>query len=178
VGKTKGFIKPLALGWQEGWVGGGLGGWCLRYGWIDGRREKVRGEYGFSSLVKQNKKGKICFVIYIAGFIFLKNLCYEVIVKQNFKERFASGTALIKWLKDGEEDINVAREVVQVVWPRVCQGRSPTHSAWATSCETKIELAAEVESCTRVHYGASAISSNSDTFALDVSTACALSAMT
>ena len=23
-------------------------------------REKVRGEYGFSSLVKQNKKGKIC----------------------------------------------------------------------------------------------------------------------
>jgi hypothetical protein len=39
------------------------------------------------------------------------------------------GTALIKWLKDGEEDINVAREVVQVVWPRVCEGRSPTHSA-------------------------------------------------
>ena len=27
------------------------------------------------------------------------------------------GTALIKWLKDGEEDINVAREVVQAVWP-------------------------------------------------------------
>jgi hypothetical protein len=39
---------------------------------------------------------------------------------------------------------------VQVVWPRVCEGRSPTHSAWATSCETKIELAAEVESWTRV----------------------------
>jgi len=52
------------------------------------------------------------------------------------------GTAIIKWLKDGEEDINVAREVVQVVWPRVCEGRSPTHSARATSCETKIELAA------------------------------------
>ena len=61
------------------------------------------------------------------------------------------GTAFIKWLKDGEADINVAREVVQVVWPRVCQGRSPTHSAWATSCETKIELAAEVESWTRIH---------------------------
>jgi hypothetical protein len=39
-------------------MGGRLGGWCVRYGWIDGRREKVRGEYGFSSLVKQNKKGK------------------------------------------------------------------------------------------------------------------------
>jgi hypothetical protein len=61
------------------------------------------------------------------------------------------GTALIKWLKDGEEDIIVAREVVQVVWPRVCEGRSPAHSAWATSCETKVELAAEVESWMRVH---------------------------
>ena len=61
------------------------------------------------------------------------------------------GTMFIKWLKDGEEDINVTREVVQVVWPRVCEGWSPTHSARATSCETKIELATEVESWTRVH---------------------------
>ena len=38
--------------------------------------------YGFSSLVKQNKKGKIYFVIYIAGFFLKKNFCYEVIVKQ------------------------------------------------------------------------------------------------
>ena len=30
--------------------------------------EKVRGEYRFSSLMKQNKKAKICLVIYIAGF--------------------------------------------------------------------------------------------------------------
>ena len=36
-------------------------------------REKVRGVYRVSSLVKQNKKGKICFVIYIAGFFFKKN---------------------------------------------------------------------------------------------------------
>jgi hypothetical protein len=36
--------------------------------------------------VKQNKKAKICFVIYIAGFLFLKFFCYEVIVKQkNYK---------------------------------------------------------------------------------------------
>jgi hypothetical protein len=27
----------------------------------------IRGEYRVSSLVKQKKKGKICFVIYIAG---------------------------------------------------------------------------------------------------------------
>jgi hypothetical protein len=47
VGKTKGFIKPLALGWPEGWVGGlwdgwvcGMGGWCDGMGgfveWVDG----------------------------------------------------------------------------------------------------------------------------------------------
>jgi hypothetical protein len=32
--------------------------------------------------LKQNKKAKICFVIYIAGFFFKKNLCYEVFAKQ------------------------------------------------------------------------------------------------
>ena len=30
-------------------------------------RDKVRGEYRVSSLMKQKKKAKICFVIYIAG---------------------------------------------------------------------------------------------------------------
>jgi hypothetical protein len=35
-----------------------------------------------SSLLKQNKKAKICFVIYIAGFFFSNFFCYEVIVKQ------------------------------------------------------------------------------------------------
>ena len=61
------------------------------------------------------------------------------------------GTAFITWLKNGEDDINVAKEVVQVVWPRVCAGRSPAHSAWATSCETKVELATKIESWMRVH---------------------------
>ena len=51
------------------------------------------------------------------------------------------GTALIPWLKNGDDDINVAKEVVQVLWPRVSEGRSPAHSAWATSYETKVELA-------------------------------------
>jgi hypothetical protein len=36
-------------------------------------REKVRGEYRFSSLMKQNKRGKFYFVIYIAGFFLKKN---------------------------------------------------------------------------------------------------------
>jgi len=50
-------------------------------------REKARGEYGFSSLMKQNKKAEICFVIYIAGFFFKKKFCYEVIVKQKIYKR-------------------------------------------------------------------------------------------
>ena len=55
-------------------------------GWVGGRID-IRGVYGFSSLVKQNKKAKICFVIYIAGFFFKFFFCYEVIVKQNFYKR-------------------------------------------------------------------------------------------
>ena len=61
MGKTKGFIKPLALGWPEGWVDG------VRYGWMGERRVRVRGVYRFSSLVKQNKKGKNCAVFCFTG---------------------------------------------------------------------------------------------------------------
>ena len=64
-----------------------MGGRCVRYRWIGGWREKVRGVYRFSSLVKQNKKAKICFVIYIAGFFFKFFFCYEVIVKQKIYKR-------------------------------------------------------------------------------------------
>jgi len=36
--------------------------------------------------LKQNKKGKIYLIIYIAGFFFKKKFCYEVIVKQKKKK--------------------------------------------------------------------------------------------
>jgi hypothetical protein len=39
---------------------------------------------------RTQKKSKICFVIYIAGFFFKKKICYEVNVKQIFKERPAN----------------------------------------------------------------------------------------
>jgi hypothetical protein len=61
-----------------------MDGRCVRYGRIGGRREKVRGVYGFSSLMKQNKKAKICFVIHIAGEKKLLFYFYFVIVKQIF----------------------------------------------------------------------------------------------
>ena len=65
-------------------VKGGLKGLSSRAG----VREKVRGEYRFSSLMKQ-KKGKFYFVIYIAGFFFNFFFCYEVIVKQKKKKESA-----------------------------------------------------------------------------------------
>jgi hypothetical protein len=52
-------------------MGGGRGqGGSKGFEFARGMREKVRGGYGFSSLMKQKKKGKIYFVIYIAGFFF------------------------------------------------------------------------------------------------------------
>jgi hypothetical protein len=48
-----------------GGMGGRKDGW--RNGWIGGQREKVRGVYGFSSLMKQNKKAKNYAVFCFAG---------------------------------------------------------------------------------------------------------------
>jgi hypothetical protein len=55
--------------WVGGWVGREMGG--RRDGWMGEWRERARGEYRFSSLVKQKTN---CFVLYIAGerfFIYL-----------------------------------------------------------------------------------------------------------
>jgi hypothetical protein len=68
--KCAGYVIAQARGWK--------------YGWMGGRRERVRGECGFKSLVKQKIKGKIYFVIHIAGEKILLFYFYFVIVKQNF----------------------------------------------------------------------------------------------
>jgi hypothetical protein len=44
-----------------------VGGEGLRYGRMGRQRVRVRGVYRFSSLVKQNKKGKKCAVFCFAG---------------------------------------------------------------------------------------------------------------
>ena len=59
-----------------------LGGEGVRYG--RRVRERVRGECGFSSLVKQNKKGKKCAVFCFAGKKKYYFIYYAVIVKQFF----------------------------------------------------------------------------------------------
>ena len=57
-----------------------------REGGERGRRERERVVYGFSSLLKQNKKAKICFVIISPDFFFKFFLCYEVFAKQKKKK--------------------------------------------------------------------------------------------
>jgi hypothetical protein len=52
-----------------------------------GGRMDIRGVYGFSSLMKQNKKAKNYAVFCFAGFFFIKKFCYEVIVKQKIYKR-------------------------------------------------------------------------------------------
>ena len=47
----------------------------------------IRGVYGFSSLMKQNKKAENYAVVCFAGFSFVNFFCYEVIVKQIFYKR-------------------------------------------------------------------------------------------
>jgi hypothetical protein len=44
------------------------------------------------------------------------------------------GTALITWLKNEEDEIEVARRGVKAVWPLLSTKRSQTHSEWAASC--------------------------------------------
>ena len=46
---------------------------CMRYGRICGRKDGYTGVYGFSSLVKQNKKGKNSFASPEKDFFF--NIC-------------------------------------------------------------------------------------------------------
>ena len=50
-------------------------------------RDKVRGVYRFSSLVKKYKKAKICFVIHIAGERKLLFYIYDVIVNHHISKR-------------------------------------------------------------------------------------------
>jgi hypothetical protein len=69
-----------------GGMGGRRDGWEVCEVWVGGRMD-IRGVYMFSSLMKQNKKAKICFVICFAGKRKLLFYIYAVIVKQKFYKR-------------------------------------------------------------------------------------------
>jgi hypothetical protein len=63
----------------------------------------IRGECGFSSLMKQNKKAKICFVICFAGKKKLLFYIYAVIVKQIFYKRSSNYYSLTYEWQDNDE---------------------------------------------------------------------------
>ena len=56
----------------------------------------IRGGYRFSSLVKQNKKAKICFIIHIAGEKKILIYIYFVIVKQKFVNGLLITTHIVR----------------------------------------------------------------------------------
>jgi hypothetical protein len=59
------------------------------------------------------------------------------------------GAALITWLKETEETVEVAKKVVGTVWPELCGGQSQRHLTRITSCVSKTTLADNVEYWTR-----------------------------
>ena len=70
---------------------------------------------------------------------------------ESMSEGEVLGTALIAWLREAEDEIGVARKVVEVMWPRTCAGRAQIHTKWAICCETKLDLIKEIESWVRKH---------------------------
>jgi hypothetical protein len=54
-------------------------------------------------------------------------------------------TALIAWLRDGDDSIEVSQKVVEMVWPRACAGWPQTHHPWKIEGATKLDLLSEIK---------------------------------
>jgi hypothetical protein len=54
-------------------------------------------------------------------------------------------TALIAWLRDGDDSLEVSQKVVEMVWPRACAGWPQTQHSWKNEGATKLELLSEIE---------------------------------
>jgi dsDNA-binding SOS-regulon protein len=89
------------------------------------------------------------------------------------------GTALIMWLKNEADDIEVAKRAVKMVWPRMGAKRSLIHPEWAESCDTKLDLASRIESWLRTYSArCEGTYSSSHIGVLGVNMVCALHATT
>jgi hypothetical protein len=56
-----------------------------------------------------------------------------------------SYTALIAWLRDGDDSLEVSQKVVEMVWPRAFAGRPHTQHYWKSEGATKLELLSKIE---------------------------------
>ena len=54
-------------------------------------------------------------------------------------------TALIAWLRDGDDSLEVNRKVVEMVWPKACAGWPQTQHSWKSEGATKLELLSKIE---------------------------------
>jgi hypothetical protein len=54
-------------------------------------------------------------------------------------------TALIAWLRDGDDSLEVSQKVVEMVWPRACAEWPQTQQSWKSEGATKLELLSEIE---------------------------------
>jgi len=54
-------------------------------------------------------------------------------------------TALIAWLRDGDDSLEVSQKVVEMVWPKACAGWPQTQHSWKSEGATKLELLSEIE---------------------------------
>ena len=55
------------------------------------------------------------------------------------------GTALIAWLRDGDDSLEVSQKVVEMVWPRAFAGRPHTQHYRKSEGATKLELLSRIE---------------------------------
>ena len=55
------------------------------------------------------------------------------------------GTALIAWLRDGDDSLEVSQRVVEMVWPRVFAGRPHTQHYREITGTNKLDLISKIE---------------------------------
>jgi hypothetical protein len=79
--------------------------------------------------------------------LLLNTICNLTPIEVSKMESMSGGevlrAAIITWLKDTEETIEVARKVVGTVWPRLCEERSQSHPAVEESRKSKFTVSVE-----------------------------------